>query len=252
MSKVNLNSSKSWKLTLAAIIIAIAMNVFAGPLNGLGFLVDENTLTNLVYMALGIGGIGAGLKGIKTTKTTTPTTPTVTPEVVSEEKIIQFPTIQTGSTIQEQVPVTATITTTETTKAATSTVDKTGIIVTVPAVQTKMEPPVLGPVGSKFKTNFTRDSQRGNVIFYGQSYLWVQIEGVRSYVTAILRDSKLNVIQIDQSHQNDEDGDISTTRFELFARDGTPLPRGKYHLEYRGDSGSSDSIGISNDQFEIV
>lgn len=250
MSKVNLPTGKSWKLTIAAIIIAIAMNVFAGPLNGLGFLVDENTLTNLVYMALGIGATGAGLKGIKTVKTTTPTTP-VTPEVVPTEFTIA-PVTQTGSTLTETVPVTATVTTTETTKAATSTVDKTGIIVTVPAVQTKMEPPVLGPVGSKFKTNFTRDSQRGNVIFYGQSYLWVQIEGVRSYVTAILRDSKLNVIQIDQSHQNDEDGDISTTRFELFARDGTPLPRGKYHLEYRGDSGSSDSIGISNDQFEIV
>jgi len=247
LSKVNLNASKSWKLTLTAILVAIVMNVFAGPLNGLGFIVDEATLTNLVYMALGIGATGAGLKGIKTRNTT--------PASVPAENIIQFPTTQTGSTLTETIPSTTTGTTipiNETTKAATSTVDKTGIMVTVPAVQTKMQPPVLGPIGSKFKTNFTRDSQRGNVIFYGQSYLWVQIEGVRSYVTAILRDSKLNVIQIDQSHQNDEDGDISTTRFELFARDGTPLPRGKYHLEYRGDSGSSDSIGISNDEFEIV
>lgn len=251
MSKVNLNASKSWKLTLTAILVAIVMNVFAGPLNGLGFIVDEATLTNLVYMALGIGATGAGLKGIKTRNTT----PAVKPASVPAENIIQFPTTQTGSTITETtapVTETTTIPVSSTTQTATSTVDKTGIIATVSATQTALEPPVLGPIGSKFKTNFTKDPQRGNVIFYGQSYLWVQIEGVRSYVTAILRDSKLNVIQIDQSHENDEDGDISTTRFELFARNGTPLPRGKYHLEYRGDSGSSDSIGISNDEFEIV
>lgn len=231
VSKVNLNASKSWKITIAAIIVAIAMNIMAGPLNGIGFVVDEATLTNLVYMALGIGATGAGLKGIKTTKA-------AVPKIIPEEVFTPIVPSTTGAVEVKS-------------NSATTLTEKNGSTITIPTVEAAFEVPTLLPIGSKYKTNFTKHAQKGNVILYGQSYLWVQIVGARSYVTAILKDAKQNIIQIDQSHQNDEDGDITTTRLELFSRDGTPLPRGQYFLEYRGDSGSSDSIGISNDKFEI-
>ena len=112
-------------------------------------------------------------------------------------------------------------------------------------------PPTLGPSTSWYKTNFRKD-EKGNVIDYGESYLWVKLVGVRSYVTAKLMTDKQVPIQIDQSSEWDEDNDIETTRLELFTPDGKPLPRGKYILQTQGDRGTSDSMGIKNDEFFII
>ena len=59
-------------------------------------------------------------------------------------------------------------------------------------------------------------------------------------------------IQIDQSHELDEDNNVETTRLELFAKDGKHLAPGKYSLQISADSGSSYYIGIKRDEFEIV
>jgi len=116
----------------------------------------------------------------------------------------------------------------------------------------KMKPPVLGPEGKWYQTNFRQDKEKGNVIDYGEKYLWVKISGVKSYVTVILRNAKREPIQIDMSHELDEDNDVETTRLEMFAKDGKPLPRGKYFLQTQGDRGSSDAVGIKTDEFMIL
>ena len=111
--------------------------------------------------------------------------------------------------------------------------------------------PDLSPKDSWYQTNLTR-SEKGNTLQYGQVYLYIRIKDVRSYVTAILKNANGIALQIDQSHSFDEDNNIETTRLELLKADGTPFPKGIYHLQVRGDRGTGDSMGIINDTFEIV
>lgn len=197
--------TKSWKLTLATIIIAIVMIIL--PTFGV-VGVTEHQVESIIYLALGISAIGAGNK--------------VGKKLVNSRKLVTEETKGSGEVeIAPEHPK-----------------NKRTIV------------PKLGPVGSKFQTNFIK-SDVGNTLPYGHN-LWVRIEGVRSYITAILKDSAGNIIQIDQSHELDEDKNIETTRLEMLGRDGLGLPRGVYSVEYKGDSGSSDSIGVSNDSFTII
>jgi hypothetical protein len=119
-------------------------------------------------------------------------------------------------------------------------------------IEQNMLPPQLGPDGEWYQTNFTKDSKKGNVLPYGEKSLWIRIQGVKSYATAVLKDSQGRWLQIDQSHSFDEDNDIETTRIELYNKIGEPFPKGKYFLESRGDRGTSDSTGIKSDEFWIV
>lgn len=193
---MSIKTSKSWKLTIAAIAIPIIMVLLttAGITD-----ISESQIESFIYLALGISAIGAGNK-VGRTLVTEKLTPSIkSPNVRIIEKIII---------------------------------------------------PKLGPKGSKFQTNFVQ-SNIGNALPFGKN-LWVQIQGVKSYVSAILKDAQGNVIQIDQSHQLDEDNNIETTRLEMFGKDGNSLPRGKYSITFIGDSGSSDSIGQSDDEFSII
>ena len=113
-----------------------------------------------------------------------------------------------------------------------------------------MNPPTLGPADSWYQTNF-KTSERGNTLEFGDLYLWVRLKDVRSYVTAILSDGNMLRLQIDQSHEFDEDNNTETTRLELITADGKPFPRGKYHLHSAGDRGTSDSNQVK-EMFEIV
>ena len=112
--------------------------------------------------------------------------------------------------------------------------------------------PDLGPVGSHYQTNFVKDEIKGNIIPITQNYLWIKRPGTRSYIAVILRDSNENVIQIDQSHELDEDNNVETTRLELFAKDGKHLAPGKYSIQHKADAGTSYSTGVKRDEFEIV
>ena len=110
--------------------------------------------------------------------------------------------------------------------------------------------PKLGPEDNWYQTNFIQ-TKDGNAIQQGKD-LWIRVYGVRSYLSAILRNESGNIIQIDQSSTHDEDGDIETTRLEMYGTDGQPLPKGKYKLQIQGDFGPSDSQGIKNDEFLII
>lgn len=197
MNLPNLNISNSWKVTLAAIIIAIVTQIFVGPLGEIGIVIEESQLNNLVYLALGIGATGGAVSTLKKRE---------------ERKKVE-------SLVEQE--------------------------------KESFGPPELVPVGATYQTNFRQDPKIGNVIDYGQAYLWVRIQGVASYVTATLKAQNGNVIQIDQSSEDDEDKDITTTRLELFDSTGAPLSRGIYTVIVKGDSGTSDSIGFKN-KFEIV
>ena len=54
-------------------------------------------------------------------------------------------------------------------------------------------------------------------------------------------------LQVKQSHDLDEDNNVETARLELLKPDGTPFPKGIYHVMIRGDRGTGDSVGITND-----
>ena len=111
--------------------------------------------------------------------------------------------------------------------------------------------PELFPKESWYQTNLKK-SDHGKYLQYGQVHLWIRVKDVRSYVTVILKDANGIALQIDQSHHLDEDNNIETTRLELLKADGTPFPKGIYHITIRGDRGTGDSAGIAHDTFEIV
>lgn len=91
------------------------------------------------------------------------------------------------------------------------------------------------------------DPEKGVMAPPGQNYLWAQIQDVRSYTTAVLRNEAGAPIQIAQSHERDEDRDIETVRLALFGRDGQRLPAGKYELTVQGDRGTGDAQRITID-----
>jgi len=119
-----------------------------------------------------------------------------------------------------------------------------------PKIKQKMLPPKLYPEGSWYQTNFSK-SKKGNTLQFGQIYLWIKLNGARSYVTAVLYDEKMRVLQIDQSTIHDEDNDIETTRLELLTAEGKAFPKGVYYIRPNGDVGTGDSQGVL-DKFEIV
>ena len=127
--------------------------------------------------------------------------------------------------------------------------DKKSILVNIIPKDTVT--PELSPKDSWYQNNFV-PSDKGNSLNYGQIHLWIRIKDVRSYVTAVLTDANGIRLQVDQSHEFDEDNNIETTRLELIKADGTPFPKGIYHLKTRGDRGTGDSMGIKNDTFEII
>jgi hypothetical protein len=69
--------SISWKLTIATIIIAVVMQIIAGPLGEYNLNIPEELITNLVYLALGVSAIGAGVSIDK--RHTKPKTPSTNP-----------------------------------------------------------------------------------------------------------------------------------------------------------------------------
>ncbi len=123
-----------------------------------------------------------------------------------------------------------------------------------PAPETKHDTDGIkfGPVGAWYQTNFTRNDLKGNVLAYGQGYLWIKVPKARSYVTVQLKDDAGRIIQVDQSSKSDEDNNHTTTRLEMFSPNGSSMPRGKYSLRIQADAGSGDAQGIKNDAFEIV
>lgn len=213
--------TKSWIITLIAFGLSVILPIVDNSLEQFNIIITEAELTHYVTLLLVSGGFGtaASIRKQLTQRKT-------------ELKPLSEILTKTGKAIKKSIPG-------ETIAIVNN---KTG---------KKLQPPVLGPVGSWYKTNFKK-SDRGNSLEYGQSYLWIKYEGVRSYVSAILMTADKVPIQIDQSSEFDEDNDIETTRLELFLKDGSPLPRGKYILQSQGDRGSGDSQGIRSDEFSII
>lgn len=110
-------------------------------------------------------------------------------------------------------------------------------------IQRKLLPPVLGPKDAWYQTNFIKKDNE-NTLPLGTAYLWIQVKNVRSYLTAILKDNHGRMLQIDQSHDLDEDHNVETTRLELITSDGKPFPSGTYYLQIQGDLGTGDAQGI--------
>lgn len=101
--------------------------------------------------------------------------------------------------------------------------------------------------GEWYQTNMESDATNGNVIKYGDPYLYAKIKDVKSYTTAQLWKGD-NLIQVEQSKAGEP------VRLELFEKkDGkvVPMSKGTYHLVVSGDRGTSDRVGIK-DEFQII
>lgn len=91
---------------------------------------------------------------------------------------------------------------------------------------------VLGPKDSKYQTNFQK-YPKGNGILEGEELI-VRIKGAET-VTGQIRGPQNQVIQIDQSHDFDEDNDAETVNFILKSKrwaglKKNNLPPGGYTL----------------------
>ena len=62
--------------------------------------------------------------------------------------------------------------------------------------------------------------------------LWVKIKGAKA-IGIQLFDNNYGLIQVDQSHDKDEDNNSETTRIEMFGKSGKRLPSGIYKVRIR-------------------
>lgn len=112
----------------------------------------------------------------------------------------------------------------------------------------------LGPAGSKYQTNFEK-FKTGNGIKEG-SELIVRIAGAET-VTGQIRNGKNQVMQIDQSHEFDEDNNAETVNFKLKTKRwgglrNDNLPPGSYTLIAWFWDNDVMKGGSYTDQFEII
>ncbi len=110
----------------------------------------------------------------------------------------------------------------------------------------------LGPPDSKYQTNFERFAE-GNGIKH-RSPLHVRIVGAET-VTGQVRNSANKVLQIDQSHQADEDNNAETINFSMKvkgASDDDYLPPGEYTLIVWYWDNDTMMGGSYTDKFLIV
>ena len=213
--------SKSWKITIIVFAIAVALPLVNEHLPEEN-QITQDTVNHFLALFLGTGAIGAANSAKSLLKSGKISEDGIADKIANKQKV---DLMDVTKKIISAIPATA--------KHVTSGVSFT-------------------QANSWIQTNFRKDAQKGNVIDFGQSYLWIKVPGARSYVTAILKNYSMQAIQIDQSSQHDEDNDITTTRLELFQKNGDPLPRGVYYLTATADAGSGDSQGIKDDKFEIV
>ena len=257
--------TKSWKLTLISFIVVMAMPVVNGPLAEYGIAITEQELQHFLFVFLGVSATGGGLSVYKKhedrkkfdTMVKVDPQAYITPKVEDEPvPIVKTPTIKTPTVeipiIETPIIETPIIETPiiETPIIETPIIETPIIetpIIETPIIETPTSTPELGPVGSAYQTNFVKDPQIGNVLQYGEPYLFARMAGARSYVTGLLRDSTGKVIQIEQSVPGED-----IIRMELKNKQGQPLLRGIYSLQVQADTGSGDSQGIKRDEFQIV
>ena len=229
--------TKSWKLTLISFIVVMSMPVVNGPLGEYGIVITEQELQHFLFVFFGVSAAGGGMsmykKRVGSKKSDTVEAPTfsiTTPDEISPTQTVTVPPVPTQT-------VTASIPELEPAETVTA---------PIPEIVKATSIPELGPADSIYQTNFRKEPQIGNVLSYGEPYLFARRVGARSYVTGILRDSSGKIIQIRQSVPGGE-----IIKFVLKDKQGS-FERGKYSLQVQTDSGSGDSQGNKRDEFQIV
>ena len=241
-----LKTTKSWKLTLISFLLAAGVPFVNDALVPYGIIITESEANYFLMMLFGISATGAGVsinKKINERKMKEAETKNIQPVVVQPQQ-------QQQQQQQQQPAHTATAQ-----QVNTASIPASPGPAPVSGGDTDERPrgndnipiPKLGPEGSKYQHNFKNDSSLGNVLDYGQSYLYLRLKGARSYVTAQLKDHAGKLLQIEQAKPGN-----CTCRLEMFDSVGNPLPRGKYSVTVQGDAGTGDSQGINNDVFHIV
>ena len=206
--------TKSWSLTVVMFILVTLLPFANDHLSAYGIVITEEELNHFLYALFGVGAIGGGLSINKKLQ-----------DRKKEEKVIQSHT-----------PAPASMANIEPT-------------VKKPSVQHAVDDVNWSGTGW-YQTNFRKDNERGNSLNFGDSFLWVKIPSAELYVAGGIYKDGLP-LAIGQSSRSDEDGDISTIRFNLFKPNGEPLPRGRYILQITVDGGWENARSI-RDEFEIV
>ncbi len=109
-------------------------------------------------------------------------------------------------------------------------------------------------MASPYKTNFFKDSERGNVIKQGDDLtITIDTSPDPIYISGMLymetSKGSLRAIQAEQTGHRRNPSKNSIT-FEMRGRTGAPYSVGKYRVETRWNIGGGD-LGIG-DNFEIV
>ena len=234
-----LKTTKSWKLTLISFLLAAGVPFVNDALVPYGIIITESEANYFLMMLFGISATGAGVsinKKINERKMKEAETKNIQPVVVQPQQQQQQPAYTATAQQVNAASIPA-----SPAPAPVNPADER------PRGNDNIPIPKLGPEGSKYQHNFKNDSSLGNVLDYGQSYLYLRLKGARSYVTAQLKDHAGKLLQIEQALPGN-----CTCRLEMFDNVGNPLPRGKYSVTVQGDAGMGDSQGINNDVFHIV
>ena len=238
--------TKSWKLTLISFIVVMAMPVVNGPLGEFGIVITEQELQHFLLIFFGVSAAGGGMSMYK--KRVGNKNPDPVVHIDPQGHIIETPAPSETVSVKTTRPVV----TPDESPSTTVTIPipelepSTTVTIPIPEIVKATSIPELGPIDSIYQTNFRKDPQIGNVLAYGEPYLFARRVGARSYVTGILRDLSGKIIQIRQSVPGGE-----IIRFVLKDKQGS-FGRGKYSLQVQTDSGTSDSQGNKNDEFQIV
>ena len=238
--------SKSWWITIIPLICALILPVANDHLAGFGIHVTETEITTFLVAFLGAGAVGAGSAAHKRH---------IANKV--EAKVAEMNMMADsadGRKPERYVPAGSHIKLSQ--KHNPYEVPREG---STAAPEQKSTDDVhiterdtgLGPVGSKFQTNFIYDKERGNSLRHGSTTLMVKVVGARSYVSALVKDSNEKVIAVGQSTKTDDDNDVTTVTLNLKDRSGNPIPTGQYTLITSADSGTSYAIGHT-DVFQVI
>ena len=121
--------------------------------------------------------------------------------------------------------------------------------------------PILFKGDAWYQNNFFK-TKRGNALNQQYPILWAKVKDVRSYVTGVLRDSRGNVIQVEQTGYRGNPWK-NVVKFELYkmeySHDKTgkvigkvvPFETGTYTVTIQGDRGSGDAQRIT-DEFILI
>lgn len=227
---------KSWAITLISFIVVTATPFINDHISVLGFEVTESELEHLLWVMLGVGGLGvanSGRKGWQRIKEngaaggmsagySAPPPPTASPNTAYNTSYTQETRRNTGF------------------------IDTA--ITLPPPPQARMQDNIHAKFDEEvslvngndwFKTNLRAADDQSAFLPYGTEFIVIRMDGIRSFMTGVLsRADNDQIIDIGQTGTGFYNGN-DTLGIRLTDKAGNPLERGRYKIKATGDRSSS-------------